>query len=79
MGVHEGSRNAIVGKRMGQQVIAPAVNRLLRDDMAAVCRQRLDGIGDGSRPEASASAAEPPSSAASLFSRTSCVEFVRRP
>ena len=30
-------------------------------------------------PDASASAATPPSKAATLFSRTSCVELVKRP
>ena len=49
MYVYKGCRDAIMGKRMRQQVIAASVNGLLGNDMPAVRRKRLDSIGDSRR------------------------------
>ena len=47
--VHERRRDAVLRQRVCQQVIGAAVDRLLRDDVVALPRQRLNGIGDGRR------------------------------
>ena len=45
--VHERCRDAVLRQRVRQQVIGAAVDRLLRDDVVALPRKRLNGIGDG--------------------------------
>ena len=44
MNIHKGSADAVLGKRMPQQIKCAAVNSLLCYDMAAVCRKSLDCI-----------------------------------
>ena len=46
VGVHESGLDAVEGKRMGQQVVASAVDGLLRNDMVTFLGQREDRIGD---------------------------------
>ena len=43
--IHEGGLNAVERQGMRQKIIAAAVNRLLRNDVVAFLRQRLDDIG----------------------------------
>ena len=45
--VHERRRDAVLRQRVRQQVIGAAVDRLLRDNVVALPRKRLNGIGDG--------------------------------
>ena len=45
VGVHKGRFDAVQWQGMGQQVIAAAVDRLLRDDVISLLGQRQDGIG----------------------------------
>ena len=47
MRVDEGSGDTELGQGVGQQVVAAAVNGLLRHDVVASLGQRLNGIGDG--------------------------------
>ena len=47
MRVHERRRDAVLRQRVRQQVIGAAVDRLLRDNVVALPRKRLNGIGDG--------------------------------
>ena len=49
MDVYEARGDAEVGQRMGQQVVAAAVDRLLGDKVTAVLTQRLKGVGDRRR------------------------------
>ena len=49
VGVYEGSGDAVLRQRVGQQVVAAAVDGLLGYDVAAVCSQSLNDIGDGRR------------------------------
>ena len=44
--IHESRFYPVLRKRMCQEVIAAAVDRLLCDHMAAVCSQRFDRVGD---------------------------------
>ena len=48
MRVHKGGLHVKGGQRVRQQVGGAAVDGFLRDDMPAVLRQRLNGVGDGS-------------------------------
>ena len=66
-------------QRVRKEVIGAAVDGLLCDNVIARLCECLEGVGDCRAPDATASAAEPPSSAAILFSKTSCVEFVSLP
>ena len=47
MGIHKGGLHPVLGQGMAQQVEAAAVDGLLGHDMAAVCRQGLNRIGNG--------------------------------
>ena len=48
MGVNKCRLYTVLREGMGKEVEASAVDGLLRDDVAAVCRQGFDCIGDGS-------------------------------
>ena len=47
MRVHKCGFDSVLRERVLQQIEGAAVDGLLGDDVAAVCRQRLDRIGDG--------------------------------
>ena len=47
MDIHKTRRDAKAGQGMRQQVVAAAVDGLLGDDVPAVLRQGLKGVGDG--------------------------------
>ena len=49
MGVDEGGSDAVLGQGVSQQVVAAAVDGFLGHNVVALLRQRLNGIGNGSR------------------------------
>ena len=58
--VDEGGFDAEVGERMRKQVVRAAVYGFLRYDMPSRLGKRLDGVGDGRRPEARPARRHPP-------------------
>ena len=49
VGVDKGGGHAIVGQGVGQEIIGPAIDRLLCHDVIPLAGQGLDGVGDGCR------------------------------
>ena len=49
VGVHKGGLHAVGGEGVGQQVVAAAVDGLLRHDVVPALGQGLDGVGDRRR------------------------------
>ena len=73
----EGGLDAELRERVLEEVVGAAVDRARRDDVVARLRDVQDRVGDRPPdPEATASAAVPPSSAATRCSTTSCVGFM---